>query len=214
MVKRLKVLSWLMVFAMMFSICSCSKTGTRTETEDLEEIEESEEAKPLDRLGENSTGNIKELYSVLFDVIDKDEAYAEKALGELFGGELSPTSVVDRKLIKTYSYHDPIIICGSEFTSLSVIVDGKTDLVETIYLTHNPKTDEAGSEVYKTFKQGFEEIYGLKAEIDKDSVAGYHLLAAYYYPQDFVSSVTLRTYTYDKTQNYLQIHVSKYTEIS
>lgn len=52
MSKRLSVITWLMVFAMMISICSCSGTATETETET-----EIEETLPLDRLSEKTPEN-------------------------------------------------------------------------------------------------------------------------------------------------------------
>lgn len=54
MSKRLSVITWLMVFAMMISICSCSGTATVTETETETEIEET---RPLDRRSEKTPEN-------------------------------------------------------------------------------------------------------------------------------------------------------------
>ena len=209
MSKRLSVITWLMVFAMMISICSCSGTATVTEAETETEIEETQ---PLDRLSENSPENYEELYSVLIGLIGKDEASAEKELGELFGGELTQTSVdVQEGFYKIISYKVSITICETEFSKLAVMVEEDTGLVSKVSLTHYPKTADDGSEVYRAFKEGFEDIYGLKAEMDKGSWQGNRYLMAYYYPTDKVNfCVQLKTFAPDyRSEDFVEISVAQ-----
>jgi len=209
MSKRLSVITWLMVFAMMISICSCSGTATVTETETETEIEETQ---PLDRLSEKTPENYKEFYAVLIGLIGKDEASAEKELGELFGGELTQTSehkIGDLNTIHTYKVS--ITICEIEFSEIEVLIKEETGLVFKINVTYYPETPNAGSEVYKAFKESFEDIYGLKAEMNGGTWDGISDQVAGYYPTDNVYlHVQLKTFgpNYAK-KDFVEISVAR-----
>lgn len=153
MKKGIKFLTFIMSAFMLFSFCACS----------------SEKSSGGGRFSGNVPGSVMEL---MYDVIGKDQATAEKMIGEFFSVELNDrtgnimTNERNGIVTQMHVYNDMLVKDSVRFTGMEIWTDEKDGRVRRIELSF--RNDEAASASVEDTPELQSEIKKLYDDIDAE----------------------------------------------
>ena len=141
--KSIHLLTWIMLAAMMFSICGCAGSGMKEY-----------KARPI-------TGNeVIDAANGLTYTMDQKTLTAEKIINDMFGVKMEDTSSTPTNLTGLWtSYKTSISFCGIEFERAYIVTNEKEEVYET-GIFHDCSNEMEMYEVFESFETKVKEALG------------------------------------------------------